>query len=102
RLHSTGASTSEGTEGCVFLREQLQRNQGGRPTAAPGLQRALAFLVSLNKRPWGLYTNKVASVKTVMVLTHSQEWCRVFGVSGGFPADLRLVFPRFNIRKFPR
>ncbi|CAM9331051.1 unnamed protein product, partial [Ectocarpus sp. 12 AP-2014] len=95
RLHSTGASTTEGTEECVFLREQLQRDQGGRPTAAPGLQRALALLVSLNKRPWGLYTNSLskarrpkASLNTVMVLAHSQERCRFLGVSEGLPADL--------------
>ncbi|CAM9809916.1 unnamed protein product, partial [Ectocarpus sp. 12 AP-2014] len=31
-------------------------DQGGRPTAAPGLRRVLALLVWLNKRPWRLYT----------------------------------------------
>ncbi|CAM9645231.1 unnamed protein product, partial [Ectocarpus sp. 13 AM-2016] len=55
-LHSTGACAIKGTEGGCVLREQLQRDQGGRPTAAPGLRRVLALLVWLNKRPWRTYT----------------------------------------------
>ncbi|CAM9617543.1 unnamed protein product [Ectocarpus sp. 4 AP-2014] len=86
-LHSTGASTAEGTEECLVLQEQLQRDQGGRPTAAPGLQRVLALLVWLIKRPWGMYTSSLrkarrpkASLNTVVLLTSLTRtvplpWC---------------------------
>ncbi|CAM9230022.1 unnamed protein product [Ectocarpus sp. 8 AP-2014] len=60
RPNSTGASTAEGTQACLVLREQLQRDEGGRPTAAPGqLQRELAIPVWLIKRHLWLYTSSL-------------------------------------------
>ncbi|CAB1112776.1 unnamed protein product [Ectocarpus sp. CCAP 1310/34] len=47
----------------VQLCRRANRDQEGRPTAAPGLQRALVVLKALNKRPWPLNTSTLSKAR---------------------------------------